>query len=103
MHEPAGLVTFVAKENRLPEVIELLGKMAAVASRDDGCEIYAVHQSRRDPNMIFLYELYRDKDALKLHQANEELRDLGSGLRDLTESVDIVTGNLVAGDRAQRS
>jgi quinol monooxygenase YgiN len=103
MDEPAGWVTFVAKEGRGPELIELLGKMAAVASRDDGCEIYAVHQSRRDPNTIFVYELYRDKDALKRHQANGELRDLGSGLGALTESVDVVVGNLVAGDRAQRS
>lgn len=103
MHEPVGMVTFVAKEDRLPELIELLGKMAVVASRDDGCEIYAVHQSRREPNTLFLYELYRDKDAMKRHQANQELKDLGSGLGDLTESVEMVTGNLVAGDRAKRS
>jgi quinol monooxygenase YgiN len=103
MEEPAGMVTFVAKEGCLSDLIELLGKMAAVAGRDDGCEIYAVHQSRRHPNIVFLYELYRDKDAMKLHQANQELKDLGSGLGDLTESVEIVTGNLVAGDRARRS
>ena len=103
MQEPAGLVTFVAKEGRVPELIELLGQMAAVAGRDDGCEIYAVHQSRQEPHRVFLYELYRDKDALKLHQANQELTALGSGLGELTESVEVVTGNLVAGDRAQRS
>ncbi len=44
MQEPAGMVTFVAKEGRLPDLIELLAKMAVVAGRDDGCEIYAVHR-----------------------------------------------------------
>ena len=100
MHEPVGMVTFVAKEDRLPELIELLGKMAVVAS-DNGR--IAIHQSRHEPNTLFLYELYRDKDAMKLHQANQELKNLGSGLGDLTESVEMVTGNLVAGDRAERS
>ena len=97
MNEPAGVVTINAKEGRADETVALLGRIAEVASRDEGTEIYAVHRSRQDPNMIFVYELYRDKEALKRHQANEELRQLGAGLRELTESVDVVIGNWVAG------
>jgi quinol monooxygenase YgiN len=103
MDEPAGLVTLFAKEGHADEVIALLSKMAATAAGDDGSEIYAIHQSRKDPNLLFVYELYRDKDALKLHQANEVLSDLGASLRDLTESVEVVLGNLVGGDRPKRS
>ncbi|MBW8827098.1 MAG: antibiotic biosynthesis monooxygenase [Acidobacteria bacterium] len=102
MDEPAGLVTIVAKEGKVDQLIELLGRMAAIAAKDDGSELYSVHRSRRDPNTVFVYELYRDKEALKLHQANEELRGLGAGLRDLTESIDVVLGNLVTGDRPTR-
>lgn len=102
MNEPAGLVTFVAKQGAEAELAGLLTEMAGLAARDDGTEIYAVHQSRQDPRTVFVYELCRDKDALKLRQANEELNSLGSRLRDLTESVDVTIGNLVGGDRAAR-
>jgi quinol monooxygenase YgiN len=103
MNEPAGVVTIVAKEGRADELAHLLAKMAQVASLDDGAEIYAVHRSRQDANSFFIYELYRDKDSLKRHQANEELRRLGAGMADLTDSVTVTIGNLLAGDRARRS
>ena len=103
MHEPAGLVTIVAKDGRAGELADLLGKMAQLASLDDGTEIYAIHQSRQDANLFFIYELYRDKDSLKRHQANPQLRELGAGLAELTESVNVSLGNLVAGDRPSRA
>ena len=103
MNEPAGVVTIVAKPERADELADVLAKMAQVASLDDGAEIYAVHRSRQDANSFFIYELYRDKDALKRHQANAELRRLGSQMTDLTESATILVGNLVSGDRATRS
>jgi quinol monooxygenase YgiN len=103
MNEPAGIVTIVAKEGRADELVDLLGKMAHVASLDDGAEIYAVHRARPNANVFFIYELYRDKDSLKRHQANTELRELGARMADLTESVSVEVGNLVAGDRPARS
>jgi quinol monooxygenase YgiN len=103
MNEPAGVVTIVAREGRSDELAALLAKMAEVASLDDGAEIYAVHRSRQDANTFFIYERYRDKDSLKRHQANAELRELGARMADLTDAVTVTTGNLVAGDRASRS
>jgi (4S)-4-hydroxy-5-phosphonooxypentane-2,3-dione isomerase len=103
LNELVGVVTIVAKEGKVDELIALFGQMASVAAEDDGSEIYTVHQSRRDPNTLIVYEVYRDKDALKLHQANEKLREMGAGLRDLAESTDVVLATLVAGDRPVRS
>jgi quinol monooxygenase YgiN len=103
MNEPAGLVMIVAKEGRADELVDLLGKMAQAAGRDEGTEIYAIHRSRQNENTFFIYELYRDKDSLKRHQANAELRELGARMGDLTESVNIEIGNLVAGDRPTRA
>lgn len=102
MNEPAGIVMMTAKEGREGDLLDLLTRMAAAAASDDGTEIYAVHQNRQDPRRFFLYELYRDRDAFKVHIASAALKELGAGLGDLTDSVDILTGNLVAGDRARR-
>jgi quinol monooxygenase YgiN len=98
-----GMVTITAKEGREDELTQLLGEMAAVAKLDDGTEIYAVHRSRKDPRVHLIYELYRDKDALKRHQANPKLAELGSGLRELSDSTEVVLGNLVGGDRPTRA
>jgi quinol monooxygenase YgiN len=101
--EPAGVVKLVARPGRDQELAQLLSAMARAAAGDDGTEIYAVHRERKDPTAFFLYELYRDKDAFARHRANPELAELGRGLAELTTSIEIVTGNLIAGDRAQRS
>jgi quinol monooxygenase YgiN len=97
------MVKCVAKDGRAEELVELLGRMAAVASRDDGTELYVVHRARQDGNVVFIYELYRDKEALKLHQANAQLRDLGRGMAELTDSVEVLVGNVVAGDVSRRT
>jgi quinol monooxygenase YgiN len=101
--EPAAIVKIVAKDGCRGELTELLASMAAVAARDDGTEIYSVHTSREDGSVFFLYELYRDREALARHRSNAELAALGKQLGELVESVEIVSGNLVAGDRAVRS
>src|SRR2546423_14683518 len=103
MQEPAGIVKLVATEGREEDLIDLLGRMAAAAAKDDGCEIYAVHRSRAEPSTFFLYERYRDKDAFKLHMANEPLKELGGGLRDLTTSMELIVGNIIAGDEMRPS
>ncbi len=102
MQEPAGVVKMVAKPGREDELLELLTAMAAIAVADDGTEVYAVHRGRAEPSTFFLYELYRDKDALARHRGNTRLTDAAKPLSELTESVEVITGNLVAGVRAGR-
>lgn len=89
-----------AKPGREEELQRVLTAMAEAARRDEGTEIYAVHRGRRDPSEFFIYELYRDREALRRHQANETLQALGQQLNEMTVSVDVLIGNLVAGDRA---
>lgn len=61
MNEPAGNRDDDREEGREGDLLDLLTRMAAAAARDDGTEIYAVHQNRQDPRRFFLYELYRDR------------------------------------------
>jgi quinol monooxygenase YgiN len=102
MQEPAAIVKMVATPGREDELLELLTSMAAIAVSDEGTEVYAVHRGRAEPSTFFLYELYRDKDALARHRNNTRLTDAARPLSDMTESVEVITGNLVAGDRAVR-
>ncbi len=103
MNEPAAIVKITAKEGRDDELLGVLASMARVAAGDDGTEIFAVHRSRTDTSVVFLYELYRDKEAFARHRANGDLAELGKKMAELAESIEIVSGNLVAGDRATRA
>jgi quinol monooxygenase YgiN len=90
----------VAKPGREDELSELLASMAAIAAADDGTEVYAVHRGRGVPTTFFIYELYRDRDALARHRGNTRLTDAAKPLSELAESVEVIAGNLVAGTRA---
>jgi quinol monooxygenase YgiN len=102
MEEPAGFVKIVAKPGQEEALGTLLKEMASIALRDEGTEIYAVHQVRKEPSTFFLYELFRDRDGLKRHQANAALAKLGANLEAVAATIEVLVGNLVAGDRAGR-
>lgn len=102
MNEPAGAVTIRAKQGHAEHLAELLVEMARLAAMDDGCVFYAVHRSDQDPDVFVIYELYRNEKAHKHHQANQELRVLSRNVHELTDSIEVVLGHLMAGDRVGR-
>ena len=58
-----------------PEAVEafcarLLRHAATTLSEEKGCLRFDVHQSRDDPAVFFLHEIYADEDALAVHRAS---------------------------------
>ena len=98
-NEIAACVRIVAKPQRSGDVLDLLIRMAELAARDEGTEIWAVHRGPRDSAEFFLYELFRDRRAFDLHQRNEALNSLGGQLGELTEELLVTSGRLVGGLR----
>ena len=49
------------------ELIEMLQDDVARAMDDVGTEVYVFHADKRDPDVVWAYELYTDKDALRVH------------------------------------
>jgi quinol monooxygenase YgiN len=95
----AACVRLVAKPGRAGDLHDLLIQMAAVAARDEGTQIWAVHRGRRESGEFFLYELYRDRAAFDMHQRNDELNSLGRRMRELTGELVVTPGRLVGGLR----
>jgi len=101
--EIAACVRIVAKPERVSDVLDLLTRMAGLAARDEGTEIWAVHRGRRGSGEFFLYEFFRDRAAFDLHQRNEALNTLGRQLAELADEVVVTSGRLVAGLHPLRS
>lgn len=101
-NEIAACVRIVAKPGRASDLLDLLTRMAEVAARDEGTEIWAVHRGRRGSAEFFLYELFRDRRAFELHQRNDELNSLGRQLGELADELVVTSGRLVGGLRPKR-
>ena len=52
----------------------------AVNSKEDGCNFYALHQSREDPLLYMVLEQYADEDALAAHAKTEHYKRIGAEL-----------------------
>ena len=64
------------------EEFELLFKelQAAVNSKEDGCNFYAIHQSRIDSQLYVVLEQYADEAAAVAHGKTEHYRRIGAQL-----------------------
>jgi (4S)-4-hydroxy-5-phosphonooxypentane-2,3-dione isomerase len=62
------------REGNLDKVLSLMPNLAALSRAEEGCVFYEVHQGRLDPNILMLYECYRDEAALDAHRASEHFQ-----------------------------
>jgi quinol monooxygenase YgiN len=50
---------------------------------ETGTELYVVHRSEEDADVVRIYELYSDADAQAAHMSGQALKDLGRSLKGL--------------------
>jgi quinol monooxygenase YgiN len=62
-----------APEDR-DEVAETLRLLAAETRREAGCINYVPHQVQDDPDIVLIYEQYRDAQALAAHRESEHFK-----------------------------
>ncbi|MBH3412328.1 putative quinol monooxygenase [Pseudomonas putida] len=48
---------------------------AASVATEPGCLVFDVSQDRMDPDVIYLYEIYRDDNAYEAHTQTAHFRD----------------------------
>ncbi|MEU7813988.1 antibiotic biosynthesis monooxygenase [Pseudonocardia sp. NPDC049154] len=89
------MTTLVAKEGRFDDLLAVVEKMVAAAQGEAGTEIYVVNRATRVPDTLFLFELFRDKTALKEHAAAGG--PIGELLAPLLASSEVVFGEPVQG------
>ena len=95
----AACVRITVRPELSDDLLDLLNRMAELAARDEGTEIWAVHRGRKGSGEFFLYELFRDGPAFELHQRNEALNTLGRQLTELADDLVVTSGRLVGGLR----
>ena len=51
------------------EIVRILRELTRLSRQEDGCVSYIPHFVEADPNMILIYEQYRDEAAAEHHRA----------------------------------
>lgn len=82
MPKVAFVVKMTAREGKRDELVAGLGELAALAEREPGTEVYAVHVSAGEPAVVWTYELYADEAALAAHRDSEAVRAVARRMRD---------------------
>jgi quinol monooxygenase YgiN len=58
---------------------------------EPGTEVFAMHASDTDPDVVLFYEVYKDKDALTAHQKNPALAAIGPKMAGLVAGAPEIT------------
>jgi quinol monooxygenase YgiN len=95
MPKVSAVTTLVAREGRFPELLDAVETMVATAGAEEGTEVYVVHRATRVPDTLFIFEVFRDKDALKAHAAGGGA--VSELLAPLVAESTVVLGEPVAG------
>ena len=61
-------VVFIAKEDSVEQMRELLITMIDASREEVGCELYNIYQLKNRPTEFVVVETWRDDEALKGHQ-----------------------------------
>jgi autoinducer 2-degrading protein len=67
------------KEGQLAAVLNLLAEVSQKSTAEEGNLFYKVHQSTGDPNIVILFEGYKNEAALDAHRNSEHFQTLVIG------------------------
>jgi quinol monooxygenase YgiN len=67
-----------AKEDR-KDVLEAVQQLTAASRQEPGCVSYIPHEMAGEPNLVMIYEQYRDEAALEAHRASPHFHKYAIG------------------------
>lgn len=80
-----------AQPGKREELMKALEPLHDAVKAEPGTEVFAMHASDADPDVVLFYELYRDREALAAHQKNPALRSIGPALAGLVAGAPQIT------------
>ena len=73
----------VKDPQRVQETLDALANLTAITRTEPGCRLFMLHQDLSDPQRLFLWERWDNKEALTKHLAAAHTQAYFA--RDLTE------------------
>jgi quinol monooxygenase YgiN len=76
MSKTALIVKITCASGKRDEVAQALDGLFAEVEKEEGTELYILHDDAANPDVLWMYESYRDGDALQVHSSSPAMADL---------------------------
>lgn len=73
------IVRWIVKEDKTPQVLQLLQQAAEESRKEPGNLLYNIYQGEANPNEIILHERYRDEAAFEAHKNAAHYQNIVAG------------------------
>ncbi|MDY7102555.1 MAG: putative quinol monooxygenase [Actinomycetota bacterium] len=83
MSKTAVLAKITAQPGKRDELVSAMGELVAHVENEPGTEVYALNLDAGDENVVWFYEVYADKDALKAHSGSDVMKKVGGAMAPL--------------------
>lgn len=83
MAKVAVFARLVARPGRRDDLVQMCQQLLNGARGEDGTELYVLHVSDQEPDVVRLYELYRDDEALAAHGGSDTMTSVFPRLSEL--------------------
>ena len=83
MSQVAVIAKLPAAEGKRAELATALQALLDATNDEPGTKNYILHEDQKDPNLLWMYELYTDADALTAHQGSDAFKTIGPALAGL--------------------
>ena len=91
------LVRFRIADGRMDAFLPLMIENAQASRRDEpGCERFAVLRLADQPDVILLYEIYRDRAAFDEHCASPHFKRFDAATKDMVAEKEVTILDLLA-------
>lgn len=83
MPKTAIFATLTAQPGKGTELLEALKAMMGPVQDEKGTELYVLHHGTSEPDVVRVYEVYADADALAAHMGSEAMKAAGGAMAPL--------------------
>jgi quinol monooxygenase YgiN len=80
----------------MPKFLELIKENAAAAVKEPGCREFNVTVLAKNPNHVFLYEVYESEAALDSHRATDHFKKYAAATANMVTKRDVRGMSVVA-------
>ena len=72
----------------MPKFLEAIKANGAASVKEPGCRMFNIHVSAKDPNHVFLYEVYDNAAALDSHRQTDHFKKYAATTKDMVTKRD---------------
>jgi len=81
---------------QIDKYLDLLKVNGAAAVKEPGCREFNITVSQKDPNHVFIFEVYDNAAALETHRATDHFKTYAAATKDMVAKRDVRAMSSVA-------